>query len=261
MPSAVFQTRDTESEKMQMPSATQPPIQNKILAALPPHEYDRLREHLTPVSLPLGETLYNAEEQITDVYFVNTGIVSLVANLRDGGSVEVGVVGNDAMVGFSIILGDDLSQNQAIVQIADGAMRMSAANLREHLKLEGALSALLQRSALAMLKQVSQTAACNGSHIIGERLARWLLMCHDRVTGNELRLTQEFIAQMLGIRRSGVSEAAILLQSLGLISYSRGHITIINRAGLEDFACECYAIVKSEYDRLFQNKLATNSGV
>lgn len=171
--------------------------------------------------------------------------------MKDGGSVEVGLVGNDGMVGLSVVLGDEISPNQAIVQIADGALRMSVAALREELKQEGALLSLLLRSTLYMLKQVSQTAACNGSHTVGERLARWLLMCHDRVQGDELKLTQEFIAQMLGIRRAGVSEAAIVLQSRGLISYSRGHIKIIDRPGLEEFACECYRIVKAEYDRLF----------
>jgi CRP-like cAMP-binding protein len=131
-------------------------------------------------------------------------------------------------------------------------MRMKASVLRKELKREGLLLALLLRNALAMLKQVSQTAACNGTHSVGQRLARWLLMCHDRVPGNELKLTQEFISQMLGIRRSGVSEAAVLLQGDGLIRYSRGHITIVDRPRLEAFACECYGIVRAEYERLFE---------
>ena len=236
-----------------MPPESQSPIQNRILAALPAAEFQRLSRHLTPVSLPLGETIYEPESSINEVYFVNTGVVSLVAHLKDGGSVEVGLVGNDGMVGLPVVLGDNISPNQAIVQIADGAMRMSANVLRDELKKDGILLSLLLRSTLAMLKQVSQTAACNGSHTVGERLARWLLMCHDRVPGDELKLTQEFIAQMLGIRRSGVSEAAVILQAKGLISYSRGNITIINRAGLEKFTCECYAIVKADYDRLFQS--------
>lgn len=236
-----------------MPPESQSPIQNRILAALPAAEFQRLSRHLTPVSLPLGETIYEPESSINEVYFVSTGVVSLVAHLKDGGSVEVGLVGNDGMVGLPVVLGDNISPNEAIVQIADGAMRMSANVLRDELKKDGILLSLLLRSTLAMLKQVSQTAACNGSHTVGERLARWLLMCHDRVPGDELKLTQEFIAQMLGIRRSGVSEAAVILQAKGLISYSRGNITIINRAGLEKFTCECYAIVKAEYDRLFQS--------
>lgn len=234
-----------------MPSKARATIPNKILAALPAPGYDRIAKHLKEVPLLLGETLYQSEARITDVYFVNSGVVSLVANMKNGGSVEVGLVGNDGMLGLSVVLGDDISPNQAIVQIADGAMQMSVAALRKELKQGGILPGLLLRNTLAMIKQVSQTAACNGSHKVGERLARWMLMCHDRVPGNELKLTQEFIAQMLGIRRAGVSEAAIVLQSLGLITYSRGTIIILDRAGLEDYACECYGIVKAEYERLF----------
>lgn len=234
-----------------MPPKTRPIIENKILAALPTQEYDRLLEHLTPVSLPLGDTLYKSEERIDYVYFPNTGVVSLVANMKDGKSVEVGLVGNEGMVGLSIVMGDNISPNHAIVQIADGAMRMSADNLKKELKREGRLLSLLLRNTLAMLQQVSQTAACNGSHSVGERLARWLLMCHDRVKGDELGLTQEFIAQMLGTRRSGVSEAAIVLQADKLIHYSRGRITVLDRKGLEAFGCECYGVVKAESDRLF----------
>jgi CRP-like cAMP-binding protein len=234
-----------------MPQTAPLSIPHKILAALPPEEYNRLLEHLTPVPLPLGETLYKTEERIKNVYFVNSGVVSLVANMQDGGSVEVGLVGNDGMVGLSVVLGDDISPNQAIVQIAGEAMRMRADKLRKELKREGHLLSLLLRSTLTMLKQVSQTAVCNGTHTVEQRLARWLLMCHDRVPGDELNLTQEFISQMLGIRRSGVSEAATLLQRRGLIRYSRGHITIVNRKGLEEFACECYAAVRAEFERLF----------
>jgi CRP-like cAMP-binding protein len=236
-----------------MSPESQPPIPNRILAALPGKAYERLDRHLKPVSLRLGETLYNPEERIPYVYFVDTGVISLVANMNDGASVEVGLVGNDGILGLPVVLGDDISPNHAIVQIAGGAMRMSVAALRKELKRDGALRSLLLLTTLTMLKQVSQTAACNGKHAVGQRLARWLLMCHDRVPGNELKLTQEFISQMLGIRRSGVSEAAGVLQSQGLISYSRGHITIINRSGLEEFACECYGIVRAEHDRLFQS--------
>jgi CRP-like cAMP-binding protein len=235
-----------------MPSKSPATIQNRILAALPAAEYDRIAKNLKEVSLTLGETLYEAEARITDVYFVNNGVVSLVANMQDGRSVEVGLVGNDGMLGLSVVLGDDISPNLAIVQIANGAMRMSVAALKKELKQDGMLRGLLLRCTLSMLKQVSQTAACNGSHTVGERLARWLLMCHDRVSGNELKLTQEFISQMLGIRRAGVSEAAIVLQNRGLIAYSRGNITVLDRAGLEEYACECYGIVKAEYDRLFK---------
>lgn len=225
-------------------------IQNKILAGLPAKEYARLLPHLTAVSLPLGEILYKTEDRIEYVYFPNSGVVSFVAHMKEGASIEVGLAGSEGMVGLPILFGDDVSQNEAIVQIADGAMRMKASVLTEELKRDGELHPLLMRFALALMKQVSQTAACNRNHHVAERLARWLLTCHDRVHGDELKLTQEFIAEMLGTRRSGVSEAAMMLQGAGLIHYSRGHITILDREGLEEFACECYATVKIEFDRL-----------
>ena len=225
-------------------------IQNKILAGLPAKEYARLLPHLTAVSLPLGEILYKTEDRIEYVYFPNSGVVSFVAHMKEGASIEVGLAGSEGMVGLPILFGDDVSQNEAIVQIADGAMRMKASVLTEELKRDGELHPLLMRFALALMKQVSQTAACNRNHHVAERLARWLLTCHDRVDGDELKLTQEFIAEMLGTRRSGVSEAAMMLQGAGLIRYSRGHITILDREGLEEFACECYATVKIEFDRL-----------
>jgi CRP-like cAMP-binding protein len=231
-------------------TAKSEPIQNKILAGLPAKEYARLAPHLTAVSLPLGEILYKTEDAIEYVYFPNSGVVSLVAHMQEGASVEVGLVGNEGMVGMPLVLGDDISPNEAIVQIADGAMKMKASVLVAELARAGQLQVLLLRYALAAIRQVSQTAACNRSHHVGERLARWLLTCHDRVNGNELKLTQEFIAEMLGTRRSGVSEAAMLLQAAGFIRYSRGHITVLDREGLEEFACECYATVKVEFDRL-----------
>lgn len=231
-----------------------PPL-NKILAALPGTEYKRLLPYLTSVSLGIGETLYDMEDTITSVYFPNWGIVSLVTHMKEGKSVEVGLVGNEGMVGLSVALGDDVAQNHAIVQIADGAMRMETGELRKALKRGGRLQGLLLRYSLTLLKQVSQTAACNRNHNLGERLARWLLLCQDRIGGDELRLTQEFLGQMLGTRRSRVSEAAIILQDAGLIRYSRGVITILDRQGLEEFVCECYQVVRDEYDRLFGGPL------
>jgi CRP-like cAMP-binding protein len=232
-------------------TAKSPPPRNKILAALPRKEYQRLLPHLTPVSLSLGETLYEMEGSIRHVYFPGSSVVSLVTHMDEGTSVEVGLIGGEGMVGLSVVMGDDVSQNHAVVQIADGAMRMTTAALRAELKHGGKLQSLLLRYSLTLLKQVSQTAACNRNHNMGERLARWLLLCQDRVGGSEIRLTQEFLAQMLGTRRSRVSEAAIILQHAGLIRYSRGIITILDREGLEEFVCECYRAVKAEFDRLF----------
>jgi CRP-like cAMP-binding protein len=232
-------------------TAKSSPPRNKILAALPDKEYQRLLPRLTPVSLSLGETLYEMEGSIKHVYFPGSSVVSLVTHMDEGTSVEVGLIGGEGMVGLSVVMGDDVSQNHAIVQIADGAMRMTTAALRAELKHGGKLQSLLLRYSLTLLKQVSQTAACNRNHNLGERLARWLLLCQDRVGGSEIRLTQEFLAQMLGTRRSRVSEAAIILQRAGLIRYSRGIITILDRGGLEEFVCECYRAVKAEFDRLF----------
>jgi len=232
-------------------TAKSSPPRNKILAALPDKEYQRLLPRLTPVSLSLGETLYEMEGSIRHVYFPSSSVVSLVTHMEEGTSVEVGLIGVEGMVGLSVVMGDDVSQNHAVVQIADGAMRMTTAALRAELKHGGKLQSLLLRYSLTLLKQVSQTAACNRNHSMGERLARWLLLCQDRVGGSELRLTQEFLAQMLGTRRSRVSEAAIILQRAGLLRYSRGIITILDREGLEEFVCECYRAVKAEFDRLF----------
>lgn len=234
-----------------MPQTAQsPPIQNKILAALSAKEYARLLPHLELVALPLGQILHKTGDRIKYVYFPNSGVVSFVAHMKEGASIEVGLAGSEGMAGIPLLFGDDVSQNEAIVQIADGAMRMKASVLTEELKRDGELQPLLMRFALALMKQVSQTAACNRNHHIGQRLARWLLTCHDRVNGDELKLTQEFIAEMLGTRRSGVSEAATMLQERGLIRYSRGQIKILDRSGLEKFACECYATVKLTSDRL-----------
>lgn len=234
-----------------MPKSARPPTpQNKILAALPTKEYNRLLPHLKLVTMPVGETLYEMEGRIKYVYFLNGAVVSLVTHMEGGTSVEVGLVGNEGMVGLSVVMGDDVSQNHAIVQIPDGAMRMGTGKLKEELRRGGKLQSLLLRYSLALLKQVSQSAACNRNHNLGERLARWLLLCQDRVGGVEIRLTQEFLAQTLGTRRSRVSEAAIILQNAGLIRYSRGVITILDREGLEEFVCECYQVVKAESDRL-----------
>ena len=240
-----------------MLKAVRPP-RNKILAALTGKEYDRLLPHLTPVSLRSGETLYETGGRIKHVYFVNGAVVSLVTHMEEGASVEVGLVGNEGVVGLSVVMGDDVSQNHAIVQIPDGAMRMETGKLRAELKRGGQLQSLLLRYSLVLLKQVSQTAACNRNHNLGERLARWLLLCQDRVEGREIRLTQEFLAQMLGTRRSRVSEAAIILQSAGLIHYSRGIITILDREGLEEFTCECYQVVRAELDRLHSKRKRSN---
>lgn len=234
-------------------------IPNRILAALPSAEYQHLLPHLKHIDLPQGEILYNPGDRIEYVYFPNSGIISLVTLLKDGASVEVGVVGREGMCGISIVLGDDRAPSQAIVQIGDGAIRLKANILREELKRGGQLRNLLQRFILVCLQRTSQTAACNRNHHVGERLAFWLLTCHDSMGHNRLKLTQDFIGEMLGTRRAGVSEAAMTLQSLGLIKYSRGDINILDRPGLEEFSCECYRVVRQEFDRLLNGPKSRSS--
>jgi CRP-like cAMP-binding protein len=220
-------------------------VKNELLAALPRAAYLRLLPHLESVQLPLGSGLYNSGESIEHVYFPEDALVSLVTHMRDGATVEVGLIGRDGMVGIPVLLGDDIAFEAAIVQIAGRALRMPSATFKEVIK--GSHSLLLTRLLLytrVLMKQVAQTAACNGRHTAEKRLARWLLMCHDRAETDELALTQEFISDMLGLRRAGVSSAAVSLQQEGFIRYSRGRIAILKREGLEAFACECYAAVR-----------------
>ncbi|HEY0378006.1 MAG TPA: Crp/Fnr family transcriptional regulator [Pyrinomonadaceae bacterium] len=220
-------------------------IKNLILAGLPHTEYDRLLADLEPVALPSGEKLYKSGDAIEHVYFPGDGLVSLVTHMNDGTTVEVGIIGRDGMVGIPVLLGDDIAFEEAVVQIEGSAMRMRSEVFKESLR--GNHSPLLTQLLLytrALMKQVGRTAACNRIHTVEERLSRWLLMCHDRIESDELPLTQEFIAHMLGTRRASVGTAATGLQTEGLIRYSRGHISILDRPGLEEAACECYLAAK-----------------
>lgn len=223
-----------------------PATKNKILAALPRAEYERLLPDLETIELPLGQILYKSGDIIEHVYFPEDALISLVTHMKDGTTVEVGLIGKDGMAGIPVLLGDDISFEEAIVQIAGSGMRMRSEVLKRALKRGQSplLTELLQYTRLLM-KQVAQTAACNRLHTIKERLSRWLLMCHDRMETDELRLTQEFIADMLGSRRAGVSSAATGLQSEGVIRYSRGTINVLERSELERTACECYMAVKA----------------
>jgi CRP-like cAMP-binding protein len=221
------------------------PVKNELLAALPRAAYLRLLPQLESVSLPLGAALYNSGESIEHVYFPEDALISLVTHMRDGATVEVALIGRDGMVGIPVLLGDDIAFEAAVVQIAGTALRMPTVAFKEILK--RGRSALLTRLLLytrVLMKQVAQTAACNGRHTAEKRLARWLLMCHDRTESDELALTQDFISDMLGLHRAGVSSAAVGLRDEGFIRYSRGRITILQRKGLEAFACECYAAVR-----------------
>ncbi len=223
---------------------------NRLLAALPTQEYERLIPYLELVSLPLRQVIYESGEPIKYVYFPNNAIVSLVSTMSDGATVEVGVVGNEGMVGVPVFLGGDSTLNQAFVQFAGDGMRIEAHRLKAEFNRGGVLQSLLLRYTQALLTQASQTAACNRLHTVEERFARWLLVFADRIQSDQFPLTQEFVSQMLASRRAGVSVVAGTLQQAGIIRYTRGKITILNREALEDTSCECYGLVKAEFSRL-----------
>jgi CRP-like cAMP-binding protein len=223
---------------------------NRILNALPPDEYERLSQHLEPVELPLRKVLYRPDQPITHVYFPTRGTVSVVSVFYDGGTVEVGMVGNEGMFGVNVFLGSVSTPLEAVVQLPGEGFRMWADVLRREFKNGGQLQDLLLRYTQAFIMQVAQNAACNRAHHVEGQMAKWLLMCQDRAHSPELELTHEFIATMLGIRRPGITEAAGLLRSKGLINYVRGRVQVIDREGLEAVSCECYSLVKKEFDRL-----------
>lgn len=224
--------------------------QNQLLAALPAEEYQRLAPHLELVTLSLGQVLYRPSEIITEVYFPNREVISLVSLMENGSVTEIGLVDRRGMLGVPVFLGGNQTINQAIVQVADNAMRMDSAQLKTEFHRGGALQRLLLLYTQVLLTQVSQTAACNRLHSLEERLARWLLLTRDSLQSNELPLTQEFISQMLGTRRSGVTVAAGTLQQAGMIRYTRGKVTILNCEDLEATSCECYRLIKDELTRL-----------
>lgn len=220
------------------------PITNHLLAALSRPEYQHLQPDLKEVSLVFGDILYEAGDVIKDVYFPNQGIISLLSTVEDRSTLEVGLVGREGMAGIPVYLGATISRNRALVQGAGTAMRMKAAVLRKQIKDNRPLPELLRHYTLSLLTQISQGAACNRFHRVEARLARWLLMTHDRLQSDEFRLTQEFLSDMLGVRREGVVRAARILQQRNLIQYVRGHLKILNRAGLEAASCQCYALMR-----------------
>jgi len=231
-----------------MSASSKSTSKNRLLASLPANEYQRLLPDLEPFALEHGKILYEIGEPIKYCYFPFDAVVSLVTQMEDGKIVEVGLVGNEGVTGLPFLLGQKRSAERAIVQIPNGGCRAKAdVVLKEFTRGEG-LYTLLLRYINSLLRQVGQTAACNASHTIEERLSRWLLMCHDRVDSDQINLTQEFIAEMLGTRRATVNVGAINLQTAGLIKYNRGRIQILDRPGLEGFACECYAAVMKTTD-------------
>ena len=226
------------------------PRKNKLLAALPEAEWERWLPQLEWVQMPLGQVLCESGRTISHVYFPTNSIVSLLYVMESGASAEIAVVGNEGIVGISLFMGGESTPSRTVVQSAGEGFRLKARMIKEEFDRSGPVLRLLLRYTQALISQMAQTAVCNRHHSLDQQLCRWLLLSLDRLSGNELVMTQELIANMLGVRREGVTEGALKLQKAGLIQYSRGHITVLNRQGLEERTCECYAVVKKEYDRL-----------
>lgn len=226
------------------------PIENRLLALLPFDDYERLRPHLRAVSFSLGEVVYEFGGQLEYVFFPTTSIISLLYTMENGTSAEMGLTGNDGVVGIALFMGGGTMPNRAVVQSAGSALRMNAKILQDEFALGGKFQRLLLRYTQALITQISQTAVCNRLHSVEQQLCRWLLLSHDRLNTDELIMTQELIADMLGVRREGVTVAAGRLQDHGAISYVRGRIQILDRQKLEETVCECYRVVKDEFERL-----------
>jgi CRP-like cAMP-binding protein len=234
-------------------SSTHSPKQNHLLAALPAAELERLSPHLEWVPLPLGEMLYEPGGQLQHAYFPITAIVSLHYVMESGASAESAGVGNEGVVGISLFMGGDTTPSSAVVQTAGHAYRLEARLLKQEFNRGGAMQHLLLRYTQALIAQMAQTAACNRHHSVEQQLCRWLLLTLDRVPSHELIMTHELVANMLGVRREGITEAAGKLQNAGFIRYRRGHIAVLERSGLETRACECYAVIKKELGRLLSD--------
>jgi CRP-like cAMP-binding protein len=226
------------------------PRANRLLALLSPRDYKRLRPHLHRIPLGYRQSLYRAYKPIGYVYFIETGVGSLVNTMANGEAAEVGTIGNEGLVGLPLVLGDDRAPTSVYVQVPGAGLRMKATLFKKELARSASMRTVMLRYAHAFFNQVAQSAACNPFHSIQQRCCRWLLMTHDRMQSDEFLLTQEFLAMMLGVQRTGVTAAAGALQRAGLIRYKRGNVTIIDRRGLMRRSCECYGVSKREFDRL-----------
>lgn len=231
------------------------PQSNHLLAALPEEEWARWAPQLELVPMPLGEVLYESGATLSHVYFPTTAIVSLLYVLENGASAEIAVVGNEGIVGISLFMGGESTPSRAVVQSAGSGFRLKSQIIKNEFTHPPVLHLLL-RYTQALITQMTQTAVCNRHHTLDQQLCRWLLLSLDRSQGSELTMTQELISNMLGVRREGVTESALKLQKAGLIQYARGRITVIDRLGIENLSCECYAVVKKEYDRLLPDIVA-----
>ena len=235
------------------------PTQNQLLAALPVTEFERLAPHLELIPMPLGEALYESGGRLQHVYFPTTSIVSLLYVMENGASAEIAVVGNEGILGIALFMGGETTPSRAVVQSAGFGYRLKAQLLKEEFNRAGPVMHLLLRYTQALITQMAQTAVCNRHHSVEQQLCRWLLLSLDRLDAPDLKMTQELIANMLGVRREGVTEAAGKLQRAGLIRYSRGRISVLDRPGLEQEVCECYQVVKKEFDRLLADIPRDNS--
>jgi CRP-like cAMP-binding protein len=233
------------------------PRQNWLLAALADAEWERFAPHLQPATLPLGAVLYEPGSTPSHVFFPTTAIVSLLYVMEDGSSAEIAVVGNEGLVGISLFMGGHSTSSQAVVQAAGEGFRLEARTMLQEFNRSGAVMHLLLRYTQALITQMAQTSVCNRHHSLDQQLCRWLLLTLDRLRSNELVMTQDLLSNILGVRRASISDAAGRLQKDGLIRYERGRITVLDRPGLERRSCECYAVVKKEYDRLLPDIEAT----
>jgi CRP-like cAMP-binding protein len=236
-------------------SSSYTPKQNHLLDALPAEDYARLLPDLELIPMRLGWSLYESGDHMGHVYFPTTSIVSLLYVTESGASAEIAITGNEGLIGISLFMGGESTPSRAVVQSEGDGYRLSAGILKKEFALGGHLQHMALRYTQALITQMSQTAVCNRHHSVDQQLCRWLLLSLDRLPGNELRMTQELIANMLGVRREGVTQAAGELQAAGLVHYSRGHITVLDRPKLEQRACECYGVVKKEFDRLLPYRL------
>lgn len=239
-------------------------LMNHLIAALPTDEFIRLKSNLEPVSLSLGDVIYESGEQLEYIYFPTTAIISLLYIMENGSTAEIGMAGNDGLVGIALYMGGSTTPSRAVVQSAGNAFRMPSRALNDEFSRGGVFQKILLRYTQSLMTQISQTAVCNRLHSVEQQLCRWLLINHDLLQSNKLIMTHDLIANMLGVRREGVSIAAGNLQKNGLIKYVRGTITMLDRQALEGAACECYRVVKDEYDRLLgtyisQNRLSSNN--
>jgi len=233
------------------------PKTNHLLAALPVADWQRWVPHLELIELPLGKVLYESGDTLSHAYFPTTSIISLLYVMQSGESAEIAVVGYEGVVGVSLFMGGNSTSSRAVVQNAGHAFRVKAQMIKDEFNNAAPVLHLLLRYTQALITQMTQTAACNRHHSLPQQLCRWLLLSLDRLRGDHLVMTQQLVANMLGVPLDGVSEGALKLQTAGLIRYTKGRITVLDRAGLEKLTCECYAVVKKEYDRLLPNAVAS----